>query len=580
MMKRIIIAILLIAILLIVGKKDTFASFERIDQINNKFGIHLAVVSEEDLQDAASLVNSQGGDWGYVTVVIEEKDRNLEKWQSAFDKMRELHLIPIVRLATSMEGSNWRAPKTEDAKDWADFLDSLNWVVKNRYIVLFNEPNHAKEWGGKIDPASYGQVALGLARKLKEKNPDFFVMLAGFDAAAPHKLPDFEDEELFLHKMFVSLPNWGQELISLMDGWASHSYPNHGFVGSPYGWGRNSIRTYLWEINFLKRFNIGDDLPVFITETGWPHNEGINLHRGYYSQKQVAGNFRLLFIQLPSDPKIVAITPFILNYQSDLFDQFSWRKPGSREFYLQFETVRQLAKIKGEPRQEQKLTVMEKLPQKLVRGSTYQINLRVKNEGQAIWSQKEDYHLDLVNAPLDLNYFFSDFGKLGPGEETVMRLHLKTPENLAKLSLSLAVTKNTQAVSNQYPWSLEVLPAPSLKFNVAAFPKIKTSGDDFKILLYNEQNEVVFEKDNVGVRNGQGAVEEVNNLAIETKYRVVILKPYYLPRQEFLVFQEGQNQITFKPMLPLDFNRDGKLSFVDLFTIFIKPRLARLWWSI
>lgn len=579
-MNRIIIAILLIAMLLIVGKKDSFASFERINQTNNQFGIHLAIPSDEDLEAAANLVNSSGGDWGYVTVVIQENDRNREKWQKVFDKLRGLHLIPIIRLATSLKQDAWRQPKKEEADQWADFLDSFHWVTKNRYIVLFNEPNHAKEWGGKVDPAGYGQVAQEFAKKLKEKSPDFFVMLAGFDAAAPHKLPDFEDEEIFLHKMFVSLPNWGQELISYLDGWASHSYPNHGFIGSPTGWGRNSIRTYLWEEDLLKKLGLGKNLPVFITETGWPHAEGFAYQRSFYPQTKVAEYFRLYFNQLIHDSRVVAITPFILNYQSDLFANFSWRKPGSREFYPQFETVRQLAKIKGEPKQEQKLTVMEKLPQKLVSGSTYQINLRVKNEGQAIWSQKDGYRLDLIKAPLDLNYFFSDFGKLGPGEEEVMRLHLKTPEKLVKLELSLAVTKNGRAVSNEYSWPLETLPAPSLKFKIGLFPKIKTAGQDFKILIYNDQNEVVFEKDNVEVRDNRGTVEEVNNLAIETKYRVVILKPYYLPRQEFLVFREGQNQITFKPMLPLDFNRDGKLSFVDLFTIFIKPKLARLWWSI
>jgi len=577
-MKRTIIAILLIVILLAVGKKEASATFEKIDPQNNKFGIHLAVVSDEDLEDAASLVNSSGGDWGYVTVVMEEKDRNREKWQKTFDRMRELHLIPIVRLATYLEDDHWQKPSPDEASSWAEFLNSLNWVVKNRYVVLFNEPNHAKEWGDKIDPAGYGQVALEFARKLKEKNPDFFVMLAGFDAAAPHKLPDFEDEELFLRRMFVSLPNWGQELISLLDGWASHSYPNHGFIGSPYDWGRNSIRTYLWEINLLGKFNAGNNLPVFITETGWPHVEGISLQRGYYSQKQVAENFRLLFTQLIHDPKVIAITPFILNYQSDLFDNFSWRKPASREFYPQFEVVQQLNKTEGKPKQEQKLLVLEDLPQKLVRGSTYQINIKIKNEGQAIWSQKEGYHLDISNIPLDFNFFFSELPKIKPSEEESVKLHLKTPEKLTKLDLSLAITQNHQSVSNQIPWSLEIVPAPSLEFSVSLFPKIKTAGYDFKILIYNEQNEVVFEKNNVEVQNSQGLIEEVNNLALGEKYRVVILKPYYLPRQEFLVFRERKNQITFKPMLPLDFNLDGKFSPKDILSSPIKPQLHRLWW--
>src|SRR3990170_8810810 len=100
---------------------------------NNKFGIHLTIPSEEDLKDAAVLVNSSGGDWGYTTLVIEEKDRDRGKWQNVFDQMRRTHLVPIIRLATSMESSSWRRPSPDEAEKWSQFLDSLNWVVKNRY---------------------------------------------------------------------------------------------------------------------------------------------------------------------------------------------------------------------------------------------------------------------------------------------------------------------------------------------------------------------------------------------------------------------------------------------------------------
>ena len=52
---------------------------------NNKFGIHLAVPNKEDIKKTAELVNSSGGQWGYVTVVIQENDRNFAKWIFAED---------------------------------------------------------------------------------------------------------------------------------------------------------------------------------------------------------------------------------------------------------------------------------------------------------------------------------------------------------------------------------------------------------------------------------------------------------------------------------------------------------------
>src|SRR3990170_4022812 len=169
---------------------------------NNKFGIHLAQPHLEDLEKAKDLVNSNGGDWGYVTLVIPENDRDKNKWQEVFDKMRELHLIPIIRLATVPQGDKWRRPTADDADSWVEFLNSLHWVVKDRYVILFNEPNHGNEWGGLVDPENYVKVALEFSKKLKEKNPDFFIMLAGLDASAPSSYPNFEDEGIFLKSVF------------------------------------------------------------------------------------------------------------------------------------------------------------------------------------------------------------------------------------------------------------------------------------------------------------------------------------------------------------------------------------------
>ena len=562
------------------GGRSFPAKAEEVNPPNNKFGIHLAVASEEDLQDAANLVNSSGGDWGWATLVIEEKDRQQEKWQRVFDQMRELHLIPIVRLATSFENGSWRRPDPSEAKEWAVFLDSLNWVIKKRYIVLFNEPNRADEWGGKVDPENYGQIAFEFAKKLKEKNPDFFLMLSGFDAASPHELPNYEDEEVFLRRMVNSLPGGGSTLFEYLDGWASHSYPNHGFVGSPWGEGRNSVKSYLWELNLLKRLGIKKDLPVFVTETGWPHMEGKIPQRTFYSESEVAENLHFYFNRLFDDPKVWAITPFILNYQDEPFDHFSWRRPGSdRQFYPQYQKVCDLAKIKGEPQQEQKLEISTNLPQKLITGSTYQIPITVKNEGQAIWSRQDGYELKLVSGKDEVfEYLFSDFYRLKPFEEQTIWFYLKTGERLGKFDLNLVVAKDGESISNGRPWTLEIIPAFDIDFRVSLFPKIKTKGDDFKFIIYNEKEEPVFEKTQIKVSSDLGKIEEVKNLAIGQKYRLVILKPYYLPRQEFLIVDQEKNEVRFERMLPLDFDQDGRLSFNDLFALLKKPKLFRLFW--
>src|SRR3989344_1046424 len=90
---------------------------------NNKFGIHIIGASSDEASPAATLVNSSGGDWGYITVLVESRNRSQETWQKFFNDLRRRHLIPIVRLATGSEGNNWKKPYEGEEQAWADFLD-------------------------------------------------------------------------------------------------------------------------------------------------------------------------------------------------------------------------------------------------------------------------------------------------------------------------------------------------------------------------------------------------------------------------------------------------------------------------
>ncbi len=100
---------------------------------NNKIGVHILFTSE--LNTASQLINTSGGDWGYVTIPIQAGDKDIEKWQKFMDDAKKLHIIPIIRLATEGDYFNtgvWRKPRREDILDFANFLNSLQWPVKNR----------------------------------------------------------------------------------------------------------------------------------------------------------------------------------------------------------------------------------------------------------------------------------------------------------------------------------------------------------------------------------------------------------------------------------------------------------------
>ena len=655
---------------------------------NNKFGIHLAQPHLEDLKKVSELVNSSGGDWGYVTLVIQENDRNRQKWQEIFDLLRKYHLIPIIRLATTPLGENWRRPNPSDAYSWAEFLDSLNWVVKNRYVILFNEPNHANEWGGAVDPKDYAKVAFSFAKTLKEKNPNFFVMLAGFDASAPHLPPKFYDEEVFLremlatardlvhnnysqknsnqsqrksnnhiginlpkisivHKFFnsnlyakikknipkrrsavniIRLPtclrfekfgtikiaaNQAAErliessdktrksaffdflesffikniiaeekksgLFDYIDGWASHSYPNPSFSGSPYDFGRGTIRTYQWELELLRQLGVKKDLPVFITETGWDLKILSSKFKSQnLAEEKVAQNFKIAFEQvwLP-DERVVAVTPFVFDYQMAPFLGFSWKRQGTDDFYPHYYLIKSLPKIKGEPDQEERGKIDFNLPKELVNKSTYQFKIKLKNQGQGYWDER-DYSLIVISSDRrKTDFLISYLGEIAPDEEKDVNFYLKTLGE-GEEKIRFVLQKNGKNILESQDWHFNILPLPSLKIETGLFPKLNDSGFDFEIQIFDERENLVYQKKNVAIKTGLGSIDQIENVVFGKKYRLVILKPYYLPRQNYLFFKKGENKIRFKPMLPLDFNLDGNFSLKDVLALMKKPKLLRL----
>ncbi len=532
---------------------------------NNLFGIHLAVPDDQDIQDAARLVNSTNGKWGYVTVVIQENDRSVEKWQQVFDNLRELKLIPIVRLATQPSGSSWRRPEEKDADEWVKFLNSLNWVVRDRYVILFNEPNHGNEWGGAVDPESYANVSLTFAKKLKERNANYFIMLAGIDASAPSNRPINEDLEIFVNQILATTPN----IFDHIDGWSSHSYSNPGFSGTPYDNGRGTIRSYEWELNMLGRLGITKPLPVFITETGWKRSGSITeLIQAEY-QKTAYDLWR-------DDKRVRAATPFILNYQGDPFLEFSWKKKDSQDFYSVYEEVQKIVKIMGEPEQYEDGIIVMNVPQELAVNSTYRLEIPIENTGQAIWSTQDGYEMKLKNADLFQSHFFANLDLVRPFHKGVSELYVKTGSKQVKSNITVGLYKGERELFTQ-SWQVGLVAQPSLTFQVNLFPRLRPKQErEFEIQIFDPQEQLVFKQYGLKRINGKGTVKDVKNVYVGGRYRVVILSKYYLPRQVYVTIKKGDNIAQFKSMLPLDPNFDGKFDLGDVVSFIRDPRLLGL----
>ena len=337
MQKYLVFLLLIVTFLL----SPSYSFAENLDTPpNNKFGIH--ILFPQELEDAAKLVNSSGGDWGYVTIPIQSYDKDLEKWQKFMDDAKRLHLIPIIRLATNGDYFNtkvWEKPKDENILDFANFLNSLDWPVKNRYIIVFNEVNRDDEWEGSASPEEYAKSLQYAITSFKAKSPDFYILSAGLDNAASNTSDSINQYD-FMRQMNIAVPG----IFNQIDGLASHSYPNPGFSQPPSVVSNRSIYSFKMEKELAESLS-NKELPVFITETSWSAT--------VLPDSVIASYYQTAFESVWSDPSIVAVTPFLLKAGAEPFAQFSLTDVSGGEF-LRYKTIFNYPKVKGSPIQQVK----------------------------------------------------------------------------------------------------------------------------------------------------------------------------------------------------------------------------------
>ncbi|OGC92586.1 hypothetical protein A2899_02745 [Candidatus Amesbacteria bacterium RIFCSPLOWO2_01_FULL_49_25] len=302
------------------------AAYDPLSVPNNRYGVH--ILDPAEIESAAKLVNSSGGDWGYVTIPIRSDDRDVTKWSAFFEQARKFHLIPILRLATYHDPVNggWVPPTPYDLIDFANFLSGFPWPTQNRYVILFNEPNHAKEWGGGVNPARYASLLIDASDIFRSRSADFFLLSAGLDMSAPTAADSLEALE-FYRRMSQAQPNWTQAV----DGHSVHAYPNPAFTASPYSTSRFGITSFRFEQKYLSKLGMHPK-PIFITETG----------------SLSPAKFYPEAFSVWTDENIAAITPFLLHASQGPFQGFSLTDSQSQPKTAYYDIFR-LPKSAGSP---------------------------------------------------------------------------------------------------------------------------------------------------------------------------------------------------------------------------------------
>lgn len=301
---------------------DSFA-FE-----SSKLGVHILHLAEVAKVKQVVNLKDQPETWNYVTIPFTLDDLHKRKdWKKFFAECKSLKIIPLVRLTTRFnpEKQAWEIPTRKDIVDQITFLSSFEWPTEEKHIIVFNEVNHAKEWGATINPSQYADLLRFTADWAHTEQKNYIVLPAGLDLAAPNG-SQTKEAFTYLTQMLWADPN----IFEVVDIWNSHSYPNPGFSSAPTRHAKNSLRGYQYELEFLKQ-KTGKDFQVMITETGWDETPGLS--------EWLSSYYAYAMQHIWSDEKVLAVTPFVLKGSPGPFKGFSFfdenDQPTNQFFALQ-----------------------------------------------------------------------------------------------------------------------------------------------------------------------------------------------------------------------------------------------------
>jgi hypothetical protein len=160
-------------------------------------------------------------------------------------------------------------------------------------------------------------------------------------------------------------------------------------VGKPYHTGQHSILGYQWELETIKKMGVTKDFPVFITETGWPHREGVNQKNNFFTTKTTSQFLLDAYQVWSTDKRVQAVTPFIFNYPHQPFDHFSWLDQ-NEQLYPEYQKIIDAAKSTNSPAQiTQYQLYRNQIPFLIFANHEYSGQISLKNTGQSIWGEAQ-----------------------------------------------------------------------------------------------------------------------------------------------------------------------------------------------
>jgi len=292
------------------------------------------------------------------------------------------------------------------------------------------------------------------------------------------------------------------------------------------------------------------ELPVFITETGWKAGARYDLNPDMVAQHMVDA---YMDTWLP-DPRIVAVTPFVLNYQQDPFLGFSWRQKGDG-FYPVYEAIRSLQKKKGQPEFKDQLTLLTHMPSVVTADSTIMFVIGVRNDGESTINTSEEYQYIIDILPEGMRYTVSDFSTIEPGKQGQLLVTITSPSKGGDYILTPSLAHYSKSTWTMGEWKLRVVPKTALTVIISVLFGALKQHSDLNVQILDSQNRLVFSRSGVKLSNGAIQLDGIANIIVGDQYKVVVSRRGYSPREETIIMQESNNTLKMRPLIPESFAR-------------------------
>ena len=233
------------------------------------------------------------------------------------------------------------------------------------------------------------------------------------------------------------------------------------------------------------------------------------------------------------------------------------------EFYPHYTAVQELIKTAGSPKQiQESLLTASTIPKTVIENSDYQFQVTFENTGQSIWD-RDDYELVISGNMTSGSVLVSRVSDTEPFDSATFNISLSTGQANDQIILNLQLKFKDELFGEKIDQTIEVISPPNLIVRARQFLKSTLTGEDYRLVVYDSNNRVVGEY-NLILVDGELAPVKLYGVVPDEVYRLVLLKPYYLPRQTITVLTGKDNLVTFKSLLPFDFNNDGQFTWKDL----------------